>query len=50
MGKKRKKRELTEEELEWERGFQERMRNLRELAQGRAAREWREKHGVEKAD
>jgi hypothetical protein len=36
--------------LAWERHLDETIRNLRELAAGRAERDWREKHGVEKAD
>jgi hypothetical protein len=41
-------RRLTnEEELAWERGFAERMRNLRELAEGRARREWLVAHGLD---
>ena len=46
MGKKRKRIWKSEEErLAWERHTDETIRNLRELAAGRAEREWREKHG-----
>jgi hypothetical protein len=46
MGKKRKRTWKSEEErLAWERHTDEAIRNLRELAAGRAEREWREKHG-----
>jgi len=46
MGKKRKRIWNSEEErLAWERHTDEAIRNLRELAAGRAEREWREKHG-----
>jgi hypothetical protein len=46
MGKKRKKIwESDEERRAWDRHVDETVRNLRELAAGRAEREWREKHG-----
>ncbi len=43
----RKRRLTSEEELAWERGFPERMRNLRELAEGRARREWLVAQGLD---
>jgi hypothetical protein len=43
----KKSRLTTEEELAWERGFPERMRNLRELAAGRARREWLAANGLD---
>jgi hypothetical protein len=43
----KRKRPKSEEELAWERGFAERMRNLRELAGGRARREWLVQHGLD---
>jgi hypothetical protein len=43
----KRKRPKSEEELAWERGFPERMRNLRELAEGRARPEWLVEHGLD---
>jgi hypothetical protein len=45
MGKRKKIWRSEEERREWERHTDEAIRNLRELAAGRAEREWREKHG-----
>jgi hypothetical protein len=46
VGKKRKRIWKSEEErLAWERHSDQAIQNLRELAAGRAQREWREKHG-----
>jgi hypothetical protein len=41
MGKKKRKK--TDAEREWDRRIDERIQNLRELAGGRAEREWRAK-------
>ena len=45
MGKRRKRTESDDERRAWDRHVDETVRNLRELAAGRAEREWREKHG-----
>jgi hypothetical protein len=46
MGKKRKRSDAGRE---WDRHVDETIRNLRELAAGRAEREWRAKHGKAQA-
>ena len=43
MGKRKKIWKSEEERLAWERHTDETIRNLRELAAGRAEREWRAK-------
>ncbi len=45
MGKRKRIWRSEEERLAWERHLDETIRNLRELANGRAEREWRAKHG-----
>jgi hypothetical protein len=45
MGKRKKIWRNDDERRAWERHAEEAIRNLRELAAGRAEREWREKHG-----
>ncbi|HEY5294887.1 MAG TPA: hypothetical protein VIJ70_05375 [Gaiellaceae bacterium] len=45
----KKKKQTKAEREAWERHLDETVRNLRELAAGRAEREWRAKHQLEQS-
>ncbi len=45
----KKKKQTKAEREAWERHLDETVRNLRELAAGRAEREWRAKHSLEQS-
>ena len=49
MGKRKRIWKSEEERLAWEAHVDETLRNLKELAEGRAEREWREQRAREQA-